>query len=299
MKRTGAGVPSANRITLLRDHDGDGVAEARSTFLDGLNSPFGMASGRRRVLHRRCRRSIPLSLCRRREPHRRSGHQGHRSSRRFDQPSLDEELDCQRGWNATLRRRRVKQQCRRKRHRRRARARGDLESHTTVAVWDGDCLTLYDSTQGVHVVRTTLASIFGLEPDQVRVIAPHVGGGFGSKGTPHAHEVLVRRAAKMVGGHAVKFALTRQQMFSVVGYRTPTIQRIRLGADRGGTLTAIVHDVIEQTSRFREFAEQTEEVRNSCRSCTFTVSPKATSSWRFEGCSAKGRRRFRLLRSNG
>ena len=179
------------------------------------------------------------------------------------------------------------------------RARGDLESHTTVAVWDGDCLTLYDSTQGVHVVRTTLASIFGLEPDQVRVIAPHVGGGFGSKGTPHAHEVLVRRAAKMVGGHAVKFALTRQQMFSVVGYRTPTIQRIRLGADRGGTLTAIVHDVIEQTSRFREFAEQTEEVRNSCRSCTFTVSPKATSSWRFEGCSAKGRRRFRLLRSNG
>jgi xanthine dehydrogenase YagR molybdenum-binding subunit len=132
-----------------------------------------------------------------------------------------------------------------------------LEPHTTVAVWEENRLTLYDSTQGVHVVRTTLAPIFGLEPDQIRVIAPHVGGGFGSKGTPHAHEVLVGLAATMVPGRAVKFALTRQQMFSAVGYRTPTIQRIRLGADREGKIEAIAHDVIEVTSRVKEFAEQT------------------------------------------
>ncbi|PRC53709.1 xanthine dehydrogenase, partial [Mycobacterium sp. ITM-2017-0098] len=85
----------------------------------------------------------------------------------------------------------------------------------------------YDSTQGVHVVRKTLAPIFGIEPERLRVIAPHVGGGFGSKGAPHAHDVLTLMAAQRADGRPVKLALTRQQMFALVGYRTPTIQRIR------------------------------------------------------------------------
>ncbi|HET9148912.1 MAG TPA: molybdopterin cofactor-binding domain-containing protein, partial [Alphaproteobacteria bacterium] len=132
-----------------------------------------------------------------------------------------------------------------------------MEPHTTVASWADGELTLYDSTQGVHSVRAKLAPVFGLPPERIHVIAPHVGGGFGSKGTPHAHDVLAGLAARMVAGRPVKFALTRQQMFSLAGYRTPTIQRLRLGADRDGHLTAIVHDVVEQTSRFKEFAEQT------------------------------------------
>ncbi|MET3921503.1 xanthine dehydrogenase family protein molybdopterin-binding subunit [Arthrobacter sp. UYEF20] len=132
-----------------------------------------------------------------------------------------------------------------------------MEPHTTVAVWDGGRLTLYDSTQGVHPVRQTIAPIFGLEPEDVRVIAPHVGGGFGSKGLPHAHVVLAALAAKCSNGRPVKFALTRQQMFSLAGYRTPTIQHVRLGAHDDGRLTAISQDVVEQTSRIKEFAEQT------------------------------------------
>ncbi|MFD6159874.1 xanthine dehydrogenase family protein molybdopterin-binding subunit [Nocardia sp. NPDC060256] len=136
-----------------------------------------------------------------------------------------------------------------------------MEPHACIASWhpEGDepSVTLYDSTQGVHTVRTTLAPLFGLEPRQLRVIAPHVGGGFGSKGAPHAHNVLVLLAAQRSGGRPVKLALTRQQMFALVGYRTPTIQHIRLGADSDGTLTALTHDVIEQTSRVKEFAEQT------------------------------------------
>jgi xanthine dehydrogenase YagR molybdenum-binding subunit len=132
-----------------------------------------------------------------------------------------------------------------------------MEPHATIAVWAGGDLTLHDSTQGVHNVRNTLAPVLGLEPTRIHVIAPHVGGGFGAKGTPHAHNVLAALAAKIVAGRPVKFTLTRQQMFSVVGYRTPTIQRIRLGADHGGHLTVIVHDVIEQTAKFKEFAEQT------------------------------------------
>ena len=132
-----------------------------------------------------------------------------------------------------------------------------MEPHTTIALWESDKLTLYDSTQGVHSVRKTVAKVLGLRPEQVRVISPYVGGGFGSKGEPHAHNILASLAALRVPGRAVKLALTRQQMFTLAGHRTPTIQRFRLGATRDGQLQAIMHDVIEQTSRFQEFAEQT------------------------------------------
>lgn len=132
-----------------------------------------------------------------------------------------------------------------------------MEPHTTVASWDGESLTLHDSTQGAHTVRETLAPVLGLEPERIRVVSPHVGGGFGSKGTPHAHVVLAALAAQCSNGRPVKFALTRQQMFSLAGYRTPTIQRVRLGAGSDGRLTAIAVDVIEQTSKIKEFAEQT------------------------------------------
>ncbi|GAA0503010.1 xanthine dehydrogenase [Saccharopolyspora subtropica] len=132
-----------------------------------------------------------------------------------------------------------------------------LEPHATIAMWtDGD-LTLHDSTQGVHWVRETIAALFGLDQQQVHVVCPHVGGGFGSKGLPHAHVVLAAMAARLVEPRPVKLVLTRQQMFSVVGYRTGTVQRVRLGSDSAGHLTAISHDVVEQTSRIKEFAEQT------------------------------------------
>lgn len=130
-----------------------------------------------------------------------------------------------------------------------------MEPHTTVALWDAGDLTLYEATQGPHWIRGTLAQVLGLDRDRVRIIAPYVGGGFGSK-TLHANTILAALAAQVVQGSPVKFALTRQQMFSGVGYRTPTIQRIRLGADQDGRLTAISHDVIEQTAKTKEFAEQ-------------------------------------------
>jgi xanthine dehydrogenase YagR molybdenum-binding subunit len=132
-----------------------------------------------------------------------------------------------------------------------------MEPHSTVAVWESDELTLYDSTQSAHSVRTTVAKTFGLRPEQVHVISPYVGGGFGSKGEPHAHNILASLAAFRAPGRAVKLALTRQQMFTLAGHRTPTIQRFRLGAARDGRLKAIIHEVVEQTSRFQEFAEQT------------------------------------------
>jgi xanthine dehydrogenase YagR molybdenum-binding subunit len=131
-----------------------------------------------------------------------------------------------------------------------------MEPHATLAAWhDGD-LTLYDATQGASAARDTVAKVLGLAPERVRVIAPHVGGGFGAKGTPKPNVIVAALAAQHVG-RPVKLAVTRQQMFVFTGYRTPTIQRLRLGANEDGTLTAIAHDVVEQSSTTREFAEQT------------------------------------------
>ncbi|RKS76897.1 xanthine dehydrogenase molybdenum binding subunit apoprotein [Actinomadura pelletieri DSM 43383] len=132
-----------------------------------------------------------------------------------------------------------------------------MEPHTTLAQWNDDGgLTLYDSTQGASSVQKTIARVFGLDPTRVRVVSPHVGGGFGSKGAPRPNVVVAAMAAGAVG-RPVKFAVPRQQMYATTGYRTPTIQRFRLGADVDGRLNAILHDVVEQTSTVKEFAEQT------------------------------------------
>jgi xanthine dehydrogenase YagR molybdenum-binding subunit len=132
-----------------------------------------------------------------------------------------------------------------------------MEPHAALAVWDEDTgLTIYDSTQGPSGDRDTIAMVLGLPSERVRVISRHVGGGFGSKGSTRPHAIVAALAARATG-RPVKIAVTRQQMFEVTGYRTPTIQRLRLGADPDGRLTALAHDVIEQTSTIREFAEQT------------------------------------------
>ncbi|MFQ1002722.1 xanthine dehydrogenase family protein molybdopterin-binding subunit [Modestobacter sp. SSW1-42] len=132
-----------------------------------------------------------------------------------------------------------------------------IEPHATTALWDDGSLTLWDSTQGVHPDRAAVSKVFGLDQERVRVVCPYVGGGFGSKGNPHANVMLAAMAARAVPGRPVKLALTRQQMFFLTGYRTPTIQRMQLAADARGRLSAIAIDVVEQTSRIKEFAEQT------------------------------------------
>lgn len=128
--------------------------------------------------------------------------------------------------------------------------------HATIANWTVDGLLLYDSNQGPHTIRGDVARAFALHRERVRVISPYVGGAFGSKAFTHPHVILAVMAARMTERPA-KLVLTRQQMFAATGYRTPTIQRLRLGADSSGRLTALSHDVVEQTSALQEFAEQT------------------------------------------
>ncbi|MEU4575758.1 xanthine dehydrogenase family protein molybdopterin-binding subunit [Nonomuraea sp. NPDC023979] len=130
-----------------------------------------------------------------------------------------------------------------------------MEPHAALAVLDGDRLTVYDSTQGAAADRDTIARTLGLPPERVRVVSRHVGGGFGSKGTTRPHAILAALAARATG-RPVKIALTRQQLFDVTGYRTPTMHRLRLGCDATGRLTALDHEVRVQSSTLVEFAEQ-------------------------------------------
>ena len=142
-----------------------------------------------------------------------------------------------------------------------------MEPHATIAVWHGaDHLTLYDSTQAIFNVRRRLAAMLGLAPENVRVINHFVGGGFGSKGAPWSHVLLAAIAAK-VSGRAVKLAITRPQMQSLVGHRPKTVQKIELGADARGQLTAIRHDVVSETSRYDQFIESATGVTRMLYAC--------------------------------
>jgi xanthine dehydrogenase YagR molybdenum-binding subunit len=130
-----------------------------------------------------------------------------------------------------------------------------IEPHATIAAFAGGKLTVHDATQFVSGVRHELATRFGLKPDDVRVISPFVGGGFGGKGIAWPHTYLAVLAARVVG-KPIKVALTREQMFACVGGRTPTRQRVALGADKDGKLTALIHTGRTTTSTTNVHAEQ-------------------------------------------
>ncbi len=130
-----------------------------------------------------------------------------------------------------------------------------MEPHATIAVWDGpDHLTLYDATQGVFSCRGRVASLFGLKPENVHVLSPYLGGGFGSKGPVWSHVVLAAMAAKQLN-RPVKLELRRPQMFGMLGFRSETRQAVTAGLAKDGTLTALSHETIAHTSSFDEYAE--------------------------------------------
>ena len=129
-----------------------------------------------------------------------------------------------------------------------------MEPHATIAVWEGDHLTLYDSTQYVTGDRNTVAKTLGIAPEKVRVICPYVGGGFGCKGSTWSHVVLAAMAARRAG-RPVKLVLERPQMFGMVGHRPNTEQRMLLAAAKDGALTAVKHNVMASTSFQEDWLE--------------------------------------------
>ena len=150
-----------------------------------------------------------------------------------------------------------------------------MEPHATVAVWEGpDKVTLYNPSQIVNGAQNAAASALGLKPEGVRIITPHIGGGFGSKGGQWSNLVLTAVAAKMVK-RPVKLALTRQQMFNSVGLRQRNRQKMRLAAAKDGKLTAIAHETVTHSAIREEFIE-------GCGDCTKVMydAPNSLISYR-------------------
>jgi xanthine dehydrogenase YagR molybdenum-binding subunit len=123
-----------------------------------------------------------------------------------------------------------------------------MEPHATIAAWDGDHLTVWTATQGISGAQSTLAGLLGIDPSNVRVICPFVGGGFGSKGNTWPPATLAAVAARKVG-RPVKLVLTRRQMYTSNGYRPQTIQKIAIGAAADGTLLSVRHDGFSSMSQ--------------------------------------------------
>ncbi len=114
-------------------------------------------------------------------------------------------------------------------------------------------LLVYDKTQGVQNVQNYLCNVFGRSKNSLRVISPFVGGGFGSGLRPQYHVFLAVLAARELK-RSVRVCLTRQQMFSFT-HRPATRQRIALAAANDGSLEAVIHEAISETSRFEDYSE--------------------------------------------
>ncbi|MGW5740574.1 xanthine dehydrogenase family protein molybdopterin-binding subunit [Amycolatopsis sp. NPDC003861] len=130
-----------------------------------------------------------------------------------------------------------------------------IEPHATTAAWDGDRLTVHDGTQSIDWVRTHLALRFGVPAANVRVIAPFVGGGFGGKGMVWPGTIIAALAARATR-RPVRLMLTREGVYRTVGGRTPSTQRVALGAGTDGRLTALIHTSVTRTGRVGGGPEQ-------------------------------------------
>jgi len=137
-----------------------------------------------------------------------------------------------------------------------------MEPSAVLALWEGDALTIYASTQHVFAVQAGLAALFGIPPERVRVISKHTGGAFGVKGLIWPQEALAAIAAKIVE-RPVRIVLSRANMYSFLGYQPRIVQKMGLGADERGTLAAVTHDVVNLTSVTDDFIEFATEASKS------------------------------------
>ncbi|WP_295799929.1 xanthine dehydrogenase family protein molybdopterin-binding subunit [Mucilaginibacter sp.] len=130
-----------------------------------------------------------------------------------------------------------------------------MELHATIARWDADDkITVYTKTQGVKSTQRSIAQAFKLPPENVQVTAPFVGGAFGAALRTWPHEIAAVLAAKVVG-KPVKLVLSRADMFTSVGYRPYTWQKVSIGANPDGKLVGITHEATGQSSVYEDFTE--------------------------------------------
>jgi xanthine dehydrogenase YagR molybdenum-binding subunit len=134
-----------------------------------------------------------------------------------------------------------------------------IELHASVAVYDGQKYTLYETSQAVVNHRDVLAQMLGVSPEQVQVITKFLGSGFGSKLWPWPQSVLAAACARNLG-KPVKLVVNRQMMFQNVGHRPAIEQRIQLAAEPDGKLTAVQQDYVNHTSILDDYDEGCGEI---------------------------------------
>ncbi len=130
-----------------------------------------------------------------------------------------------------------------------------IEPNGVTVAWEGERLTVHDGSQSVNAEATTLADVFGLAPDAVRVLSPFVGGGFGNK-LVWDHQILAIAAAKL-SGRPVRLVLSREGVFRATGGRTTTEQRVALAARADGSgLAALIHTGVAANGTLNDWPEQ-------------------------------------------
>jgi xanthine dehydrogenase YagR molybdenum-binding subunit len=141
-----------------------------------------------------------------------------------------------------------------------------MELHAAIAVWNGDKLEVHDSTQWVVGQRKALAKMLGIPAENVTVLSPYIGGGFGGKLFLWPHSVIAAVTARELK-RPVKLVLERKNEFTTVGHRPATRQRMRLGATPDGKLVSVRHDTHSDTSLVHDFMESCGETTRSLYSC--------------------------------
>ena len=142
-----------------------------------------------------------------------------------------------------------------------------MELHGLVANWDAaDRITVWDKTQGVKDTQSNIAKLFKVPVENVQVNSKFVGGAFGSALQVWPHEVAAIIGAKVVK-RPVKLVLSRADMFTSVGYRPLTWQKIGIGATADGKLVGITHHAVGQTSTYEDFAEGPTDISRSLYAC--------------------------------
>jgi xanthine dehydrogenase YagR molybdenum-binding subunit len=141
-----------------------------------------------------------------------------------------------------------------------------IEPLASIALWQNGRLVIFDKTQSVMTLRNYLAAVFRIAATDVSVVSPFVGGAFGNSLRPNQTPALAAMAARELK-RPVKLVLTRRQMFTTSGYRPATWQKVSLGADNKGKLSAIIHENITNTSSYEDYSENTVSVARMTYAC--------------------------------
>jgi xanthine dehydrogenase YagR molybdenum-binding subunit len=141
-----------------------------------------------------------------------------------------------------------------------------MEMHGTVAVWEGEKLKLYESSQGVVNHHNVASQVLAMPKEDIEVISLFIGSGFGCKLFPWPHSWMAAMAAKKLN-RPVQFAIPRSLMFCDVGHRPVVEQHIRIGATQDGKLTALINDIRNHTSFVDDYLEDCTDPTAMLYSC--------------------------------